>query len=63
MKKYIPLFAVSIENMKNIKKSYFLEKTLVLFIICGYCKNEDEKLFKEGESIKMLKIYNLMGNI
>ena len=63
MKKYIPLFAVSIENMINIKKSYFLEKTLVLFTICSYCKNEDEKLFKEEESIKMLKICNLMGNI
>ena len=52
MKKYIPLFGVSIEKVKNIKISYFLEKTLVLFIICSYCKNEDEKSFKEEESIK-----------
>ena len=37
------------------KVSYLLEKTLVLSIICGKCKNEDEKLFKVEESIEVLK--------
>ena len=33
------------------KISYLLEKTLVLSIIFSKFKNEDEKLFKEEESI------------
>ena len=37
-----------------------LEKTLVLSIICGKCKNEDEKIFKEEESIEILKILGLI---
>ena len=28
-----------------------LEKTLVLSIICSKCNNDDEKIFKEDESI------------
>ena len=43
--------------------SYLLEKTLVLSIICSKCKNEDEKLFKEEESIDILKIIGLIENI
>ena len=51
--------------MKNLKKprKNLLEKTLVLPIICSKCKNEDEKLFKEEESIETLKILVLIGNI
>ena len=45
------------------KISYFLEKTLVLSIICSKCKNEDEKIFKEEESIEILKILGLIENI
>ena len=40
-----------------------LEKTLVPFIICSKCKNEDEKKFKEEESIEILKILRLIENI
>ena len=29
------------------KISYILEKTLVLSIICTYCKSEDKKIFEE----------------
>ena len=36
------------------KTSYILEKTLVFSVICSKCKNEDEKMFKEEESIKIL---------
>ena len=42
---------------------YLLEKTLVFSIICSKCKNEDEKLFKEEESIEILKILGLIENI
>ena len=40
-----------------------LEKTLFLSIICIKCKNEDEKLFKERESIELLKNLDLIENI
>ena len=43
--------------------SYHLEKKLVLSIIYSKCKNEDEKLFKEEESIETLKILVLIENI
>ena len=38
------------------KIRYFLKKTLVLYIVCSKWKNEDEKIFKEEESIKISKI-------
>ena len=59
MKKLYCVIAVSIANLKNP----VLEKTLVLFIICSKCKNEDWKLFKEEESIEILKILGLIENI
>ena len=45
------------------KISYLLEKTLVLSIICSKCKNEDEKIFTEEDSIEILKILALIENI
>ena len=45
------------------KISHFREKTLVLSIICSKCKNEDEKSFKEVESIEILKTVGLIENI
>ena len=45
------------------KISYLLEKTLVLSNICSKWKNEDEKLFKEKESMEKLKILGLIENI
>ena len=56
------LFAVSIENLKNLI-SYFLRKTLALYIVCKKCKNKDEKIFKEEESIEILKIFGLIEKI
>ena len=53
-KKSIALFVLSIENLKILKYT-FLKKTLVLFIICSKCKNED--------SIEILKILSLIENI
>ena len=42
--------------------SYLLEKILALSIIFKKCKNEDEKLFREDESIEILKILGLIEN-
>ena len=55
------LFVVSIENLK-ICISYLLGKTLVLSINCNKYKIEDEKIFKEEESIDILKILGLINN-
>ena len=58
-KNYITLFTVSIENLK-----YLLDKKkLVLSIICSKCKNEDGKLFKEEESMEILKVFGSVENI
>ena len=43
--------------------SFLLEKTLVISIICCKCKNENEKIFKEKESIEILKTLGLIENI
>ena len=45
-----------------IMSGRFFEKT-VFSIICNKCKNEDEKTFKEEESIEILKILGLIENI
>ena len=50
-------------KFEKLKVSFLLEKTLVLSIICSKCKNENEKLFKEEESIETLKILGLIENI
>ena len=42
---------------------YFWEKTLALSITCSKCKNDDEKIFKEEESIEILKKFGLIHNI
>ena len=39
-----------------------LEKTLVLSIICSKCKNGDEKILREEESIEILKVLGLIEN-
>ena len=49
--------------MKNLKILCLLEKTLVLSITRSKCKNEDEKIFKEKESIEILKVHGLINNI
>ena len=56
MKKiYIALFEINIENLKNLKISYLLEKALVFSIICNKCRNEHKKILKGQESIEILK--------
>ena len=55
MKKLYWVICGKYRKFEKPKVSYLLEKTLVLSIICGKCKNEDEKPFKVEESIEVLK--------
>ena len=57
------LFVEKLENLKNVKYHTFSKKTFVLSINCSKCKNEDEKLFEEEESIQILKILGLDEDI
>ena len=63
MKKLYCVICSKYRKFKNPKISYILEKTLVISIICSKCKNEDEKIFQEEESIEILKILGLTENI
>ena len=40
--------------------SYFLKKTLVLSVVCSKYKKEEEKIFKEEESIEISIILGLI---
>ena len=57
------LFVVSIEHLKILKYHTFSKKNLVLSITFSKCKNEDEKIFREEESIEISKIIGLLKNI
>ena len=43
-------------KFKNPKISYILEKTSILSIICSECENQDEKRFKDEESIYNIEL-------
>ena len=52
---------VSVINIEYLKKhlkkiSNIFDKTLVLSINCGKCGSNDKKVYKEEESIEILKI-------
>ena len=63
MKKLYCVICRKYRKFEKPKISYFLENTLVLSVICSKCKNEDKKLFKEKESIEILKILGLTENV
>ena len=63
MKKLYCVICSKYRKFGKPKISYLLEKKLILSIICSKCKNEDEKLFKEEESIVILYILGLIENI
>ena len=56
------LYCCKYRKFGKPKISYMFEKALVHSIICSKCKNEDKKLFKEEESIEILKILGLSEN-
>ena len=53
MKKLYCVACGKYRGFEKPKISYILDKTLVLSIVCSKCKNEDEKIFKEEESIEI----------
>ena len=63
MKKLYCVICGKYRKFEKPKISYLLEKTLVLSVICSECNNEDKILFKEQESIEILKILGLIENI
>ena len=44
------------------KISYLLKRVLLISAICSKCKNEDETLSKEEESIEILKTLSSIEN-
>ena len=63
MEKLYCVICIKYRKFEKPKISYLLEKTLVLSIICSKCQNEDEKFFKEEDSIEILKILRLTESI
>ena len=64
MKKLYCVICGKYRKFEKPKISYLLEKALVFPVTCSSkCKNEDEKIFKEEESVEILKILGLIKNI
>ena len=63
MKKLYPAICSKYRKFEKPERSYLLEKTLVFSITFGKCKNENKKIFKEEESIEILKILGLVASI
>ena len=57
------LFCRKYRKLEKPKISYLLEKALVISIICSKCKNSDENMFKEEESIDIFKIPGTINNV
>ena len=61
------------ENFKILKDHTFITITIYYYLLllyllhtsitCSKCKNEDGKIFKEEDSIEILKILCLLENI
>ena len=52
MKKLYCVICGKYRKFKKPKKSYILERTLVISIICSKCKNKDEKYLKKKNQLK-----------
>ena len=51
------------KKFKKPKISYICDKALLLFSISNKCGSEDEKIFKEEESIEILKVLGVITNV
>ena len=60
MKKLYCVICLKYRKFEKPKISFFLEKALVISIICSQWKNEDGKLFEEEDSFEILKILVLI---
>ena len=63
MKKIYCVICGKYSKFINPKISCIFKKILFLSIICAKCENKDEKILKDEESIKILKILRLIKNI
>ena len=63
MKKLYCIICGKYRKFEKPKISYLLEKTFVISIIFCKYKNKDEQIFKEEDSIEILKILGLINNI
>ena len=63
MKKLYCVICCKYRKLEKPKILNIFEKTLVPSVICSKCINEDKKIFKEEESIRVLKILSLIENI
>ena len=55
MKKICCIKCNKYRKFKNLKLPYILDIKLFVFIICDKCGSNNEKTFKEEESIEILK--------
>ena len=56
------MFAINVKNLKSLKYPR-LKKTLDIYFVYGKCGHEYKKIFKEEESIDILKFLGLITNI
>ena len=63
MKKISCIVEGNKKKIKNPKISYILKKHQFFSLTCSKCGSKDEKISKEKESMKMLKILGLIDNI
>ena len=63
MKKLYCIICGKYRKVKIPKISYIFEKKIILSISYNNNKIEDEKIFKEEESIEILKILGLIEDI
>ena len=63
MKNFYCVIRGKCRKFKNSKTSYIFEEKLVFSIICSACDIEDEKIFKEEESIKVLRTLGFIKNV
>ena len=56
------MFAINTDNLKTLKYHIF-KKTLSLSIVYSKCGHKYDKIFKEEQSIEILKILGLINDI